>query len=266
MGQKVNPKAFRLGVTTDWDSKWYADKDYAKLLHEDIKIRSLIKEKLKFAGIPKIGISRLPEQVVIDIFTAKPGIVIGRGGVEVDKLRDQIQKLVNNKEVVLNIREVRDVSSNAQLIAENVALQLEKRIPFRRAMKRAISQAMEAGAKGIKIKCKGRLGGNEIARDEEYKEGKVPLHTIRAIIDYGFIEAKTMFGTIGVKVWVYKGEILKSKTNQDIESKVPLENQAVSDAPATQNKKAGRRRSHFTEQKAGKNKNIKEESDKPREK
>lgn len=214
MGQKVNPKGLRVGVIVDWDSKWYADKDYAALLHEDIKIRNLIKENLKFAGIPKIEISRLPDQVVVDILSAKPGLVIGRGGVEVDRLRDKIQGLVNNKEVVLNIREVKDPYLNAQLIAENVALQLEKRIPFRRAMKRAISQAMEAGAKGIKIKCKGRLGGNEIARAEEYKEGKVPLHTIRAFIDYGFIEAKTIYGTIGVKVWLYKGDIFKEKTDK----------------------------------------------------
>lgn len=211
MGQKVNPKGLRVGVIIDWDSKWYADKDYAKLLHEDIRIRNLIKENLKFAGIPRVEISRLPDQVVIDILAAKPGVVIGRGGVEVDRLRDKIQGLVNNKEVVLNIREVKDPYSNAQLIAENVALQLEKRIPFRRAMKRAISQAMEVGAKGIKIKCKGRLGGNEIARSEEYKEGKVPLHTIRAFIDYGFIEANTVYGTIGVKVWVYKGDVIKQK-------------------------------------------------------
>jgi len=211
MGQKINPHGFRVGVILDWDSKWYADKDYAKLLHEDIKIRNFIKENLKFAGIPKIEISRLPDQVVVDILAAKPGIVIGRGGVEVDRLRDKIQELVNNKEVVLNIREVKEPYSNAQLIAENIALQLEKRIPFRRAMKRAISQAMETGAKGIKIRCKGRLGGNEIARSEEYKEGRVPLHTIRALIDCGFIEAKTIYGTIGVKVWVYKGDVLKEK-------------------------------------------------------
>lgn len=211
MGQKVNPKGFRVGIIIDWDSKWYADKDYAKLLHEDIKIRNLIKENLKFAGIPKVEINRLPDQVVIDIFAAKPGIVIGRGGTEVDRLREKIQGLVDKKEVVLNIREVKDPNSNAQLIAENVAVQLEKRIPFRRAMKKAISLAMESGAKGIKIKCKGRLAGSEIARSEEYKEGKVPLHTIRAFIDYGFIEAKTIYGTIGVKVWVYKGDIIKQK-------------------------------------------------------
>jgi small subunit ribosomal protein S3 len=259
MGQKVNPKGFRLGVTTDWESKWYADKDYSKLLHEDIKIRSLIKEKLKFAGISKIEIGRLPEQVVIDIFTAKPGIVIGRGGVEVDKLREQIQGIVNNKEVVLNIREVKDVYSNAPLIAESVALQLEKRIPFRRAMKRAISQAMESGAKGIKIKCKGRLGGNEIARDEEYKEGKVPLHTIRAIIDYGLVEAKTMYGTIGVKVWVYKGEILKIKADNAAENKISSRNQNV---PVAQNKTIGRQKGRFPKQETNKNQTIKEESDK----
>ncbi len=211
MGQKINPKGFRIGVMFDWDSKWYADKDYAKLLHEDIKIRNLIKENLRFAGIPKVEINRLPDQVVIDIFAAKPGVVIGRGGTEVDKLREQIQKIVNNKEIVLNIREVKNPNSNAQLIAENVAVQLEKRIPFRRAIKRAISQAMESGAKGIKIKCAGRLAGAEIARSAQYKEGKVPLHTIRAFIDYGFIEANTMFGTIGVKVWVYKGDIIKEK-------------------------------------------------------
>lgn len=211
MGQKINPKGFRVGVTIDWDAKWYADKDYAKLLHEDMKIRNSIKENLKFAGIPKVEINRLPDQVVVDILAAKPGIVIGRGGVEVNRLRDKIQELVNNKEVVLNIKEVKDPYSNAQLIAENIALQLEKRIPFRRAMKKAISQAMDVGAKGIKIKCKGRLGGNEIARSEEYKEGKVPLHTIRALIDYGFSVSKTVYGTIGVKVWVYKGDVIRQK-------------------------------------------------------
>ncbi|MBU0533296.1 MAG: 30S ribosomal protein S3 [Candidatus Omnitrophica bacterium] len=262
MGQKVNPKGFRVGVTIDWESKWYADKDYSKLLHEDIKIRSLIKDKLKFAGVPKIEIGRLSEQVVIDVFTAKPGIVIGRGGTEVDKLRGQIQGLVNNKEVVLNIKEVRDVNTNAQLIAENVALQLEKRIPHRRAMKRAISQAMDSGAKGIKIKCKGRLGGNEIARDEEYKEGKVPLHTIRAIIDYGFIEAKTMFGTIGVKVWVYKGDILKIKTDQATESKESSENKGIVDASVTEKKIVSRQKSRFPKQKVNKSKNVKEKIDK----
>ena len=222
MGQKINPKGLRIGVIFDWDSKWYADKDYAKLLHEDIKIRNLIKETLKFAGIPKVEISRLPDQVVVDILAAKPGVVIGRGGTEVDRLRDKIQGLVQNKEVVLNIREVRDPYANAQLIAENVALQLEKRIPFRRAMKRAISQAMDSGAKGIKIRAKGRLAGSEIARSEEYKEGKVPLHTLRAFIDYGFIEAKTIYGTIGVKVWVYKGDILREKITQISENVTPI--------------------------------------------
>lgn len=211
MGHKVNPKGLRVGKVMDWESKWYADRDYAKLLQEDVRIRNFIKEKLRFAGIPKIEISRLPEQVVVDILSSRPGIVIGRGGTEVNRLRDSIQELVKNKEVVLNIREVKNPSLNAQLIAENVALQLEKRIPFRRAMKRAVSQALEAGAKGVKIKCKGRLGGNEIARAEEYKEGKIPLHTLRAFIDYGFIEAKTLYGTIGVKVWLYKGDVVREK-------------------------------------------------------
>jgi small subunit ribosomal protein S3 len=214
MGHKVNPKGLRVGVTVDWDAKWYADKDYAKLLHEDIKIRKYIKENLKFAGIPKIEINRLPDQVVVDILSSRPGIVIGRGGVEVDRLRDKIQELVHNKEVVLNIREVKDPYLNAQLIAENVALQLEKRIPFRRAMKKAVTQAIESGAQGVKIRCSGRLGGNEIARSEEYKEGKVPLHTLRAIIDYGFVESKTLYGTIGVKVWIYKGDVLKEKSSK----------------------------------------------------
>lgn len=258
MGQKVNPKGFRIGTTIDWDSKWYADRDYAKLLHEDIKIRNLIKENLKFAGVPKVEIARLPEQVVIDVFTAKPGIVIGRGGTEVDKLKTQIQGLVNNKEVVLNIREVRDISSNAQLIAESVALQLEKRIPFRRAMKRAISQAMEAGAKGIKIKCKGRLAGNEIARDEQYKEGKVPLHTIRAYIDYGFAEAKTMYGVIGVKVWVYKGEILKGKSDQPVVDKTSSDSQNIAENSLAKSKKTFKQRTRFPKQKTVKEEHSKD--------
>jgi small subunit ribosomal protein S3 len=259
MGQKVNPKGFRIGIVIDWDSNWYADKDYAKLLHEDIRIRTLIKENLKFAGIPRVEIGRLPEQVVIEVFTAKPGIVIGRGGVEVDKLREQIQKLVNNKEVVLNIREVRDVSTNAQLIAENIALQLEKRIPFRRAMKRAISQAMESGAKGIKIKCKGRLGGNEIARDEEYKEGKVPLHTIRALIDYGFAEAKTMYGTIGVKVWVYKGEVLNKKTDGNDKDSGDSSKESF-DSSMLRNKTSDRRKPQLPKQKKDKKEAVAQQS------
>ncbi|HIE44137.1 MAG TPA: 30S ribosomal protein S3 [Candidatus Omnitrophica bacterium] len=212
MGQKVSPKGLRLGGIIDWESKWYGGRNYAQILQEDMKIRNFIKDNLKFAGIPKIEIRRLGEQIIIDIYAARPGVVIGRGGSEVDRLRDRIQEIVDNKEVVINIQEVKEPLLNAQLVAENVALQLEKRIPFRRAMKRAINQVMEAGAKGAKIRCKGRLGGHEIARAEEYKVGKVPLHTLRADIDYGFTEAKTLYGTIGVKVWLYKGDVLKERT------------------------------------------------------
>lgn len=207
MGQKVNPKGFRIGVIKDWDAKWYADRDYAKLVHEDIKLRKYIKTKLYQAGISRIETERAANKLKITIETAKPGIVIGRGGVEVENLRNELQK-ISGRQVNLNIVEVKKPEINGVLVAENVASQLEKRISFRRATKQAVTRAMRFGAKGIKIAVAGRLGGAEIARSEWYSEGSVPLHTLRADIDYGTAEANTTYGKIGVKVWINHGEIL----------------------------------------------------------
>ncbi len=207
MGQKVNPIGFRVGVYKTWKSKWYADKkDYADLLHEDIKIRALIKTKLYFTGVPRIIIERASNRCRITIFTARPGIVIGRKGAEIEKLKLDLSK-ITTKEIQVDIEEVKSPEMEAQLVAENVSQQLEKRVSFRRAMKKAVSSALSMGAKGVKIRASGRLGGAEIARTEVYKEGTIPLHTLRADIDYGFAEAKTTFGLIGVKVWICKGEI-----------------------------------------------------------
>ena len=207
MGQKVNPIGFRLGIIKDWNSRWYAEKDYSKLLHEDIKIRKFLKDKLYHAGVSKIDIERTSDSVKAIVHTAKPGIVIGKRGAEIDILKKDIAKLVG-KEVAIDIQEVRKPDLDAQLVAENVAMQLERRVTFRRAMKRAVTTSLKMGAKGVKVCCAGRLGGAEIARTEWYREGRVPLHTLRADIDYGFAEAKTTYGIIGVKTWIFKGEIL----------------------------------------------------------
>jgi len=208
VGQKVNPKGLRIGIIKDWDAKWFADKkNFSSLLLEDYKIRKYIKEKMYTAGISRIQIERAANKVKVSIHTAKPGIVIGRGGAEVEALRKQLEKMTG-KQVNVNIVEIKVPEIDAQLVAENVAAQLEKRIAFRRAMKQSVSRAMKMGAKGIKIAVSGRLAGAEIARTEWYSEGKVPLHTLRADIDYGFAEADTTYGKIGVKVWVYKGEVL----------------------------------------------------------
>ena len=208
MGQKVNPKGFRIGVIKDWDSKWFANKkDYIIFLHEDLKIRIFIKKKLYSAGVPLVEIERTANRLKVTIHTAKPGIVIGRGGTEVESLRKALEKLTG-RQVNLNIAEVKKPELNAQLVAENICSQLEKRIAFRRAMKQGVTKTLRMGAEGIKISCGGRLEGAEIARTEWYSEGKVPLHTLRADIDYGFAEANTTYGKIGVKVWIYKGEVL----------------------------------------------------------
>lgn len=208
MGQKVNPKGLRIGIIRDWDAKWFADKkNFAGLLLEDQKIRKFVKQKLYAAGISRIQIERAANKAKISIYTAKPGIVIGRGGTEVENLRKQLEKMTG-KQVNINIVEIKVPEVDAQLMAENVASQLVKRIAFRRAMKQSVGRAMKMGAKGIKIACAGRLAGAEIARTEWYSEGKVPLHTLRADIDYGFAEANTTYGKIGVKVWIYKGEVL----------------------------------------------------------
>lgn len=213
MGQKVHPIGFRLGVNKTWQSNWFAKKDYAKLLHEDIFIRRYIKKNLYHAGISKVEIERAARKAKINIYSARPGIIIGKKGFDVDKLKADLEKMLPEKQVVLNIKEVRKAELDAQLIAENISLQLERRVAFRRAMKKSITSAMRFGAKGIKVMCGGRLAGSEIARSEWYREGRVPLHTIRADIDYGTAEAKTTYGLIGVKVWVFSGEILKSKEN-----------------------------------------------------
>ena len=208
MGQKVSPKGLRIGGIRDWDAKWYADKNYVELLHEDIKIRKFLKDKLFQAGISLITIERAANsRVKINLHTAKPGIVIGRGGTEVEALRKTLEKMTDKK-VNINILEVKKPDVDAQLISENVASQLVRRVAFRRAMKQVVTRAMRLGAEGIKISVSGRLGGAEIARTEWYTEGKVPLHTLRADIDYGFAEADTTYGKLGVKVWVYKGEVL----------------------------------------------------------
>ncbi|MGI6630396.1 MAG: 30S ribosomal protein S3 [Bacillota bacterium] len=210
MGQKVHPKGLRIGIIKDWDAKWYSQKDFKKLLHEDFKIRKFVKEKLYASGISRVEIERAANRVKINIFTAKPGIVIGRGGAEVENLKKQLETMTGKK-VNINISEVKKPELDAQLVAESVAASLEKRIAFRRAMKQSVSRSMRMGAEGIKIMCSGRLAGAEIARTEWYSEGKVPLHTLRADIDYGFAEANTTYGKIGVKVWIYKGEILPEK-------------------------------------------------------
>ena len=208
MGQKVNPHGLRVGVIKDWDSKWYAEGDFADNLVEDYNIRTYLKKKLYSAGVSKIEIERASDRVKIIIHTAKPGVVIGRGGAEIEKLRAQLEKMLN-KQVYVNIVEVKQPDMDAQLVAEKIALDLENRISFRRAMKQSIGRTMRLGAKGIKTKVSGRLGGAEIARSESYHEGTIPLQTIRADIDYGFAEAHTTYGRIGVKVWIYKGEVLK---------------------------------------------------------
>ena len=208
MGQKVNPIGLRLGITKTWESRWYADKKYSEYILEDFKIRKFIKKKLNHAGISKIEIERSAKRIRLRIFTARPGIVIGKKGSEIEVLKKELEKLVT-QEVLIDIQEVRKPEIDAQLIAENVALQIERRVAFRRAMKRGVSSAMRFGAQGIKIICAGRLGGAEMARTEWYREGRVPLHTLRADIDYGFTEANTTYGIIGVKVFVFHGEILK---------------------------------------------------------
>ena len=213
MGQKTHPKIFRVGVIDSWDSKWFVSHDYAKLLHEDIKIKKFLKSRLYHAGISKIEIERAANKAKINIHTARPGIVIGKKGAEIEKLKEEIARL-SDREIYLNIHEVRRPDLDAQLVSENVALQLERRVAFRRAMKESVSRAMRMGAEGIKIQCAGRLGGAEIARTEWYREGRVPLHTLRADISYGFAESRTTYGIIGVKVWIFRGEILTEREEQ----------------------------------------------------
>jgi len=213
LGQKVHPIGFRLGFIKTWNSRWYADKDYPHLLIEDLRIREFLKKKLYHAGVSKIEIERVAskaKKAKVTIHTARPGIIIGKKGAEVENLRKALQKLTK-KEIFINIQEVKRAEIDAQLVAENVALQLERRVGFRRVMKKAVTSAMKLGAKGIKIACAGRLGGAEMARREWYREGRVPLHTLRADIDFGQAEGRTTYGQIGVKVWLFKGEIFPTK-------------------------------------------------------
>ena len=212
MGQKVNPVGFRLGVIKSWDSRWFAGKDYAAFIEDDYKIRQFLKKKLYHAGISKIEIERWAKRIRLRIYAARPGIVIGKKGSEIELLKKELEKMVP-QEVVIDIQEVKKPEVNAQLVAENVALQIVRRVAFRRAMKRGVSSAIRFGAQGIKVCCSGRLGGAEMARTQWYKEGRIPLHTLRADIDYGLAEARTTYGIIGVKVWIFHGEILeKEKT------------------------------------------------------
>jgi len=208
LGQKVNPIGLRLGIVKTWESRWFSDKNYADYVYEDYKLRKFLKKRLYHAGISRIEIERSAKRIKLRIYTSRPGIVIGKKGSEIAQLKKELEKMVS-REVLIDIKEVRKPEVDAQLVAENVANQIERRVAFRRAMKRCISSAMRFGAEGIKIICSGRLGGAEMARTETYKEGRVPMHTLRADLDYGFAEAKTTYGVIGVKVYIFKGEILQ---------------------------------------------------------
>ena len=213
MGQKVNPHGIRLGIVKDWDARWYADKDFAQNLHEDIKIREYLKKSLQTAGVPRVETERSKNRLKLTIHTAKPGMVIGRGGSGIEQIKEGLKNLTD-KRIDINIAEIKHPDLDATLVAENIAAQLERRIAFRRAMKQAVGRTMRLGAKGIKIAVSGRLGGAEIARRESYREGSIPLHTLRADIDYGTAEAHTTYGRIGIKVWIFKGEVLPDKKQQ----------------------------------------------------
>ncbi len=213
MGQKVNPIGLRLGIVKTWESKWYSDKKYADYIQQDFELRNYVKKKLYHAGISRVEIERSAKRIRLRIYTARPGIVIGKKGSEIERLKQELESKVS-QEVLIDIQEVRKPEIDAQLVAENVAMQIERRVAFRRAMKRGVTSAMRFGAQGIKIICAGRLGGAEMARTEWYREGRVPLHTLRADIDYGFTEARTTYGAIGVKVFIFKGEILKKEDPQ----------------------------------------------------
>jgi small subunit ribosomal protein S3 len=213
VGQKVHPKGFRLNVIEQWESRWFAGREYADMLHEDVKVRNFLKARLYHAGVSRIDIERAANKAKINIHTARPGIVIGKKGAEIEKLKQELAKLTS-RECFLNIHEVRRPDLEAQLVGENVALQLERRVAFRRAMKEAVARAMRMGAQGIRIQCSGRLGGSEIARREWYREGRVPLHTLRADVNYGFAEARCSYGVIGVRVWIFRGEVLTKQEEE----------------------------------------------------
>jgi small subunit ribosomal protein S3 len=220
VGQKVNPNGFRLGITTDFSSRWYADKLYKDYVKEDVAIRRMMTKGMERAGISKVDIERTRDRVRVDIHTARPGIVIGRRGAEADRIRGDLEKLTG-KQVQLNILEVKNPEVDAQLVAQGVAEQLSSRVSFRRAMRKSMQSAMKAGAKGIRVQCSGRLGGAEMSRSEFYREGRVPLHTLRANIDYGFYEARTTFGRIGVKVWIYKGDVINARGERELPAPGP---------------------------------------------
>lgn len=215
MGQKTHPVGFRLGVIKTWSSKWYEEKNYAQWLHEDLMLKRYIKSKLHHAGVSLVEVERAANKLKVKIHTARPGIVIGKRGAGVEALKKEVQKLTEN-DVFLDIQEVRKAEVNAQLVAENIATQLERRIAFRRAMKKAVQTSMKFGAQGIKVHCAGRLGGAEMSRTEQYRDGRVPLHTLRADIDYGFAEAKTTYGIIGVKCWIYRGDVLNPQDRRSV--------------------------------------------------
>ena len=238
MGQKINPYGFRLGITTDWKSRWFSEKDYKKYLHEDIEIRRYLKRNLSHAGISRVEIERTRDRVRVDIHTARPGVVIGRRGAEADRIRADLDKMTG-KQVTLNILEVKGAETDAQLVAQGVAEQLASRVSFRRAMRRAINSAMKGGAKGIRVQCSGRLGGAEMARTEFYREGRVPLHTLRADIDYGLAEGRTTFGMVGVKVWIYRGDVLPSREEQEAD-RARARARAAAGGPSSERRSGGR--------------------------
>jgi small subunit ribosomal protein S3 len=243
VGQKINPHGFRLGISTDWKSRWYADKQYAEYVKEDVAIRKLLSKGMERAGIAKVEIERTRDRVRVDIHTARPGIVIGRRGAEADRIRAELEKL-SGKQVQLNILEVKNPEAEAQLVAQGVAEQLSNRVAFRRAMRKAIQSAMRSPqVKGIRVQCSGRLGGAEMSRSEFYREGRVPLHTLRADIDYGLFEARTTFGRIGVKVWIYKGDVVGGRRDREVENAA---NAAAAAARAPRRERPARRRSGAT--------------------
>jgi small subunit ribosomal protein S3 len=217
VGQKTNPIGLRLGIIKDWQSRWFDKKNFGLILCEDFKMKKYIKDKLLFAGIGQVVIERVTDKIRVNIHTARPGIIIGKKGSDIEKLKEELQDIVGDeKRVFINIIEINNPAANAQLVAENIAQQIPRRVSYKRAMKKAVQLAMNSGVEGIKVACSGRLGGNEIARSEWYREGRVPLHTLRADIDYGFTEAKTTYGIIGVKVWIFKGEVLPGEGNKDV--------------------------------------------------
>lgn len=256
MGQKAHPYGLRLGYIKPWKAKWFAKNDAHILLHEDLRIRKYIQDKLAFAGISSVEIERASGRVRVRIFTARPGVIIGRRGQEIDKIKDDLAKIANG-EVFLDIKEIKIPQTDAQIVSANLATQLEKRIGFRRAMKRTVQMAMSRGALGIKVRCKGRLGGSEIARQEGYKEGKIPLSTFRADIDYGFTEAHTTYGAIGCKVWIYKGDILVKKEQAKMKSEREKREQEFL-AKETAGKKTRTKKSEDTEKSKGEKDQVEE--------